>query len=99
MANTVLDNLNAAKVLYSQLLILVGTVIQNPTQANIDAAVTAINNGTWSGVLTPKLSYSLDGKSVQWQAYYQALIDMLAKINALIQAESMPWVITSRARA
>jgi len=98
MSNTVLDNLNAAKVLYSQLLVLVGTVIQNPTQANIDAAITAINAGTWSGVLTPKLNYSLDNESYSWTQYYAQLTSMLKDINQLIQAEAMPFVVTSRAR-
>ncbi|HMF12676.1 MAG TPA: hypothetical protein VKE94_10235 [Gemmataceae bacterium] len=99
MSQQVLDNLNAAKVLYSQLLILVATVIQNPTQANINAAVDAIHAGTWSGILTPKLSYSIDGESYQWQAFYQTLTSMLKDLNILIQQESMSWCITSRARA
>ncbi|HMF13566.1 MAG TPA: hypothetical protein VKE94_14705 [Gemmataceae bacterium] len=99
MANTVLQNLQAAKVLYSQLLVLVGTVITNPTQANIDAAITAINNGTWSGVLTPKIDYTLDGEGYQWGAWQQHIMEQLEKLNALIQAESMPFCVVSRARA
>ena len=99
MANTVLDNLNAAKELYSSLLISVGLAMQNPTQANIAAAVADINAGSYTGTFLPKLNYSLDGESYQWQSYFQWLTDALAKINALIQAESMPFVVTSRARA
>jgi len=86
-------------VLYSQLLVLVGTVIANPTQANIDAAITAINNGTYTGVIAPKLNYSLDGKSVQWQSFYQWLTEAIEKIDAAIQRAAMPFVVVSRARA
>jgi hypothetical protein len=96
--NTVLQNLLAAKQLYSQLLVLVATVIQNPTQANIDAAVTAINQGTWPGLLTFKLNYSLDGESYDWMAWWAHITTTLKDLNELIQAESMPWVVTSRAR-
>jgi hypothetical protein len=92
------SNLNAAKLLYSQLLILVGAVIQNPTQANIDAAVSAINAGTYSGVVVPRLNYSLDGKAVSWDAYYAQLTALLKSLNELIQAEALPFVISSRAR-
>jgi hypothetical protein len=97
--NSVLDNLQAAKLLYSQLLVLVGTVIQNPTQANIDAAITAINQGTWSGVLTPKLDYTLDGEGYNWVAWQKHITEQLEMLNKLIQQESLCWVQVSRARA
>jgi len=97
--NAIISNLYAAKQLITQLMVSVLTVIQNPTQANIDAAITAINLGTWAGAILPKLNYSLDGESYQWESYYAHLVDSLAKINALIQAESLPWVVTSRASA
>jgi len=96
--NSVAQNLIAAKQLYSQLLVLVGTVIANPTQQNIDAAITAINKGTWTGLLQFRLNYSLDGESYQWADFYSRLLDAIKEINALIQAEAMPFVITSRAR-
>jgi hypothetical protein len=96
--NSVLQNLQAAKLLYSQLLVLVGTVIANPTQANIDAAVTAINQGTWPGLLTFRLNYSLDGESYDWVAWWAHIIETLKELNALIQAETMPFITVSRAR-
>ena len=82
-----------------QLLVLVGTVITNPTQANIDAAVTAINAGTWGGLLQFKLDYSLDGESYNWGAWQQHIMATLEMLNKLIQAESLPFCVTSRASA
>jgi len=92
-------NLLAAKELYSSLLVSVGLALSSPTQENIAAAVAAINAGSYTGTFLPKLNYALDGESYQWQSYFQWLTDAIAKINALIQAESMPWIVTSRARA
>ena len=97
--NTILANYYAAKQLYSQLLVLVGTVITNPTQANIDAAVTAINTGTWPGLLQFKIDYSLDGESYNWAAWQAHIMTTLEQLDKLIQAQSLPWVVTSRASA
>ena len=94
-----MSNYLAAKQLYSQLLILVGTAISNPTQANIDAAVTAINQGTWPGLLQMRMDHSLDGESYNFVAWWNHIVETLEKLNALIQAESLCWVVTSRARA
>lgn len=96
--NSNLQNLQAAKSLLTQLLVRVNLVIANPTQANIDAAITAINEGALSGQLAAKPDYSLDGESYNWNAYKDSLIKNIADLNQLIQAESMPWMVRSRSR-
>lgn len=96
--NTVLQNLQAAKQNVSQLLVLVTLAVQNPTQANIDAAVTAINSGAYAGAMVPKPDYSLDGESYSWAAYQETLTRQMAALNDLIQKESLPWIVRSRAR-
>ena len=96
--NRVIDNLKAAKFNLSQLLTLVTLVASDPTQANIDAAVTAINAGTYTGTLVPKPTYTLDGESYDWAGYLNTLTDAMAKINDLIQRESLPWRVRSYAR-
>ncbi len=44
---------------------------------------------------SPKPSYMVDGQSVQWSAYFNALTSKLTEINALIAAES-PVEVTSQ---
>jgi hypothetical protein len=95
---TGMEKLLAIKELYLDLLVVVGTVIENPTQANIEAAILAINAGTYTGVFVPRLNYSLDGKSVSWSQFHAQLMSLLKEINTLIQQESLCWVVTSRAR-
>lgn len=98
MTNTVLQNLKAAKQNISQLLVVVTLAARNPTPATIDAAVTAINSGTYAGNLVPRPSYSLDSESYDWPGYVKSLTDALAAINDLIQRESLPFIVRSRAR-
>ena len=98
MANTVLANLQAAKANLSQLLVIVTLAAQNPTPGNVDAAVTAINSGTYSGALVPRPTYSLDGESYNWAEYMTALLDAQEKIDQAIQRNSLPWIVRSRAR-
>jgi hypothetical protein len=88
----------AAKLNIAQLLVLVTlAAAKNPTQQAIDAAVTAINTGTYSGPLVPKPTYTLDGESYDWGAYLSQLTTALEKINDLIQRESLPWRVRSYA--
>lgn len=96
--NRVIDNLTAAKFNISQLLVVVTLAAKNPTPANIDAAVTAVNSGTYTGQLVPRPTYSLDGENYDWAGYLQTLTDAMAKINDLIQRESLPYVVRSRVR-
>lgn len=96
--NTVLSNLQAAKANLSQLLVIVTLAASNPTPANVDAAVTAINAGTYTGPLVPKPDYTVDGESYQWASYLQTLLDAQEKIDQAIQRNPFPWVIRSRAR-
>lgn len=96
--NSVLNNLKAAKQNISQLLVVVTLAANNPTPANIDSAVTAINSGTFAGPLIPKPTYSVDGESYNWAEYLTTLMNTLAALNDLIQKESMPWVVRSTVR-
>lgn len=96
--NSVLNNLKAAKQNITQLLVVVTLAANKPTPANIDAAVTAINNGTYTGPLVPKPTYSLDGESYNWGEYLQTLMDALEKIDQAIMRNSLPWIVRSRAR-
>jgi hypothetical protein len=96
--NTVLENLKAAKQNVSQLLVAVTLAAANPTPANVDAAVTALNSGTYTGNLVPKPTYSLDGESYAWGEYQEILTRQLAALNDLIQRESLPFRIRSYAR-
>lgn len=98
MANTNLQRLQAAKSNCIQLLLVVQLAANNPTPANIDAAVTALNSGTYAGNLVPKPDYALDGESYQWAAYAEALTQQIAALNDLIQCESLPWRSRSYAR-
>ncbi len=93
-----LDRLQALKALYLQLLLQVQLALATPTPANIDAAVAAVNNATATNPLVPRLQYSLDGESYDWAGYQSMILDQIPKLNALIQAESLPWCIVSRAR-
>ena len=96
--NTVLENLKAAKQQISQLLVVVTLAATSPTPQNLDAAITAINAGTFTGALVPKPNYSLDGESYNWADYQETLTRQLAALNDLIQKESMPWIVRGRAR-
>lgn len=96
--NSVVANLQASVYQMSQLLVLINTVIQNPTPANVDAAVTAIHNGSWAGLYQWKINYSLDGESYSWQQGRDGLIKAIKDTNEMISTLSMPWVSYSRAR-
>lgn len=96
---TNLQRLQAAKTTCIQLLSVVNLAAVNPTPANVDAAIAAINDGSYTGNLVLKPDQSVDGESYQWSAYADALTSRIEKLNALIQAEAMPFVIRSRVRA
>lgn len=91
-----LDRLNAIKQMYLDLLLQVQLNLSNPTPANIAAAVALVNSASDTNPRIPKPMYSRDGSQVDWTAYQQTLVDMLDKINALIQAES-PFAVNIRA--
>lgn len=95
---TNLQRLQAAKTNCIDLLLVVQLAANNPTPANIDAAVSAINGATYSGPLVPKPDYSLDGESYQWASYAENLTRQIAALNDLIAREALPWRIRSYAR-
>lgn len=97
---SVLQNLQASYEAYSQILLLVTTVIASPTQANIDAAVRATMLGTdRAQVLQPKPTYSLDGENYDWAGYQATVLAQLQGLKALMQREGGPYLIRSRWRA
>lgn len=78
-----------------QLLVLVDQVIAAPTQANIDAVV----QGAFGMQLAqPKPTYSVDGESIQWESYRQALLNSLLTLDQAIQREGGPYLIQQRNR-
>jgi hypothetical protein len=89
-----LDNLIQVKTNYTLLLVSVTQVIQNPTQANIEAAVAAANN---LGTLTPKPTYSVDGKHYDWVGYQKMIVGFLDDLRKRIQDEGGPFQLVTRA--
>lgn len=84
------DNIARAIDNYSRILVMVteivaGTAVgQNPTQAQLDAVVSAAST---SGVLAPRIDYSVDGESYQWTAYQEFIgrqIEQLHKVQVLL---------------
>lgn len=53
---------------------------------------------TYQAAHGPKPSYSLDGESYSWTEWREAVLRKITTLNALIQSEGGPFVITSRAR-
>ncbi len=88
------DNLVQVKNNYTLILVAVTQVIQNPTQANTEAAVAAANN---LGTLTPKPTYSVDGKHYDWIGYQKMIVDFLDTLRKRIQDEGGPFQLMTRA--
>lgn len=87
--------LEAQKANLVQIGFLLSQAVANPTPSNVVAAVQGL---TAAGLLQARPDYSLDGESYQWGAYQRDLAERIAKLNALIQAESVaerPWVVKS----
>src|SRR5262249_45043292 len=83
-----LDNLLQVKTNYTLILVAVTQAIQNPTQANVQAAVATANN---LGTLTPKPTYSADGKNYDWAGYQKMIVDFLDTLRKQIQDEGGPF--------
>ena len=90
-----LQALQTIKSNYLQILIVLTQVIATPTQANIDAAILAIDR---SGVMRPKVNFGLDGETYDWTGYQTFVLDAIDKINKLTQLEVSPFEIVSRYR-
>ncbi len=81
-----------------RLTVLVQVVIANPTPANVDAAVNAIESGTSTGLLQLKPTTSLDGESYNWESYLVALGSEVDKWILRRQQLANPWEIRTYAR-
>lgn len=84
------DNVSRAITNYTRILVMVTEIVaataagQNPTQAQVDAVVSAA--GT-AGVMGPKPDASVDGESYQWGAYQEMIgrqLEQLMKVRAML---------------
>jgi hypothetical protein len=89
---TPLDYLQQAYANYTQILLLVTQVIANPTQAGIDAALSAARS---ANVVRPKLTYGLDGESYDWTGYQTFITNQLLMLKKTIAIESGPYQVES----
>ena len=87
MIGRIIDN-------YLRLTLLVQEVISNPTQANIDAVVTA---DTTSSRLKFRLDHSLDGESYNWTGYQEFLGRQIEQYRKLEISLGGPWEVRTRA--
>lgn len=85
----------AIKTQLEQLLFLLTTVIANATPANIDAAMTSVNNAVATGILQPRADYSLDGESYNWNAVRSQLLKDLEDVDRAVQ-RAKPFFLTTR---
>jgi len=78
---------------YGRCWLMCTEVIANPTQANIDALVAAAAS---TGVIRPKVTYSVDGESYNWLEYQQALGDIMTAVKQQLISAQGPFEITLR---
>ena len=55
------------------------------------------NEELWEALNGPKPTYSLDGRSVQWDQWRTTRMAQIEKLQALIMAMDVPWEIHVRA--
>ncbi len=89
---TVQDTLQAAYQNYARLMLLCTQVIAQPTQANVDATLTA---AAQNNIVRPKPTSSVDGESYDWTGYQTFLITQMKNLKELIAIESGPYQIES----
>lgn len=85
-ANEIIDNLLRAQRACQ-------IVMANPTQANVDAAVTA---GATTGLLQFKIDTNIDGESYNWTAYQQYLATAVEQWLKNASLLSGPFEVRSR---
>jgi hypothetical protein len=90
---TPLQNLTLAYQNYTQILVLVTAVVQNPTQANVDTLVAETDR---LGVLRPKPTYSVDGESWDWTGYQQFILDKMLELRRQMQLAGGAFMIPTR---
>ena len=77
-----------------RLRILVQEVIANPTQANIDAVITAAST---TSTLVTLPDQSLDGESYSWTGYAESLLRQIEQLRKLQTLFAGPFEVRSRA--
>ena len=91
---TPLQNLNQTYLNWTQVLVTLDVVEANPTQANIDAFVLTADR---SGMVIPKLTYSLSGRSYNWGELRASLVNNMEALERAIQRASGPFQLSTRA--
>ena len=84
--NRIIDNFLRAQLACQE-------VIANPTQAAIDAAVTA---GATTGLIQFKIDTSIDGEQYSWTAWQQFIADSIEKWLKNASLLSGPFEVRSR---
>lgn len=80
---------------YARILVLLTEVVANPTKAGIDSIVSAASS---SGIMTPKVTNSVDGESYSWGEYQSFIVDKLTQLQQVQQRLSGPFWVTNYAR-
>lgn len=76
----------------TRLILLTTEVIANPTQANIDAVVSAATSTNQLRVLA---DHALDGESYNWTAYVKSLTEQLEALRKAEQTLGGPFEVRS----
>ena len=92
MANPA-DTLQRALDNYARIFLLVTEVVANPTQAAIDALLSAAEG---AGVVRPKVTVGIDGRSYDWAGYQAQLGKIMSDLRTQIIFFQGPAEIRSR---
>ena len=65
---------------------------------NLNALKASYIQALQNMIANPRPNYSLDGESYSFSEFQRFLLDALNSVNALIQAENLPFIARSRAR-
>lgn len=76
-----------------RLIVMVQVHLSNPTPANLDSLVSAIQNSTSTDIPRPQPDVNVDGESYNWSAYLQTLTSMIEKWIELRQILGGPFEI------
>lgn len=94
MAATYKAKLERIRDNYLNILLLLTQVVADPkNRTNIDALFAATDN---AGLPRPMVDNSVDGESYSWTSYQSTVIDLLDKLNVLIQRAEGPWEVKTR---
>jgi hypothetical protein len=73
--------------------VLMLLAIANPTELNIDAAISA---GAGTGLVLPRPNYSSQGVSFQWGEYLKQLEDSVLNLQKLLVILGGPFEVRTR---